>query len=64
MTEVVEPWKDRLVKNSCNLNDYLECPVCLDVPDSEIYEIDCGHLFCYDCVSNTEDLLCPTCNRF
>lgn len=43
-------------------NDYL-CPICFDVID-EAYITNCGHSFCYRCISQSlkESNRCPKCN--
>ena len=42
------------------LEDCLECPVCLDVPDSApVYQCENGHIVCKNCHSQLVE--CPPC---
>ena len=41
------------------LQELVECPVCLKVPKSPIYQCKNGHVICDDCNKRVEE--CPTC---
>ncbi len=37
----------------------VECPICLQLPDKEIYQCKNGHMICASCSSEVET--CPQC---
>jgi len=41
------------------LNSELECPCCLDIKSTEIYQCSAGHLVCKDCLAQLQT--CPVC---
>jgi len=38
----------------------LECTICLN-PWLDPMELNCGHIFCYECLRKTDQRLCPLC---
>jgi hypothetical protein len=51
------------VADARDLEDILQCPVCLSVPSSgsPIYECSNGHIICSTCIYEIPDQKCPTC---
>jgi hypothetical protein len=49
-----------------DLQDLLECPVCISVPcpGTPIYECSNGHIICGTCAEQISDQRCPTCRVF
>ena len=39
----------------------LVCSVCLEVAEDPKQEVNCGQLFCTECVEKVEDSKCPFC---
>ncbi|RDX54481.1 hypothetical protein OH76DRAFT_1310451, partial [Lentinus brumalis] len=45
-----------------------QCDVCLDpytwtLPAKTPHAIQCGHIFCYDCLRSTHPSNCPMCRK-
>ena len=47
--------------NNHNADPFLECPVCLELFSSPVYQCHGGHLICNNCINNLR--LCPVCRR-
>jgi len=46
---------------SSNLNENLECPICMENFTDKIYQCKNGHMICEQCISQLEKQECPTC---
>lgn len=42
-----------------DVRDNLTCPICLEIPDAEVFQCVNGHTICGGCLANAEN--CPQC---
>eukprot|EP00964_Phaeocystis_antarctica_P037122 scaffold21216_cov60-Phaeocystis_antarctica.AAC.4 len=46
-----------------NMEDELECPVCLTLPKGQVHQCNEGHCYCADCWNRLEPRRCPECRQ-
>lgn len=48
-------------KMTSELFDEIKCPICLEIPQTEIFQCSNGHSYCDICSVNIEE--CPLCRK-
>ena len=53
-------------ENEAQINTDLKCAICLDPFLSPLYDVRCGHIFCYRCLEKWlyQKQTCPICRQF
>eukprot|EP00462_Mataza_sp_D1_P015739 CAMPEP_0175166798 /NCGR_PEP_ID=MMETSP0087-20121206/27928_1 /TAXON_ID=136419 /ORGANISM="Unknown Unknown, Strain D1" /LENGTH=349 /DNA_ID=CAMNT_0016456499 /DNA_START=27 /DNA_END=1076 /DNA_ORIENTATION=+ len=52
---------ERSIEFPENCIPFLECPVCMEVFEGEIYQCNSGHSICSVCMKKLQNNVCPTC---
>ena len=53
-------------ENELQISGNLKCPICLDPFQLPLSSVDCGHIFCFQCLKIwlTQKRTCPICRRY
>jgi hypothetical protein len=50
------------IDTKVDIKHYVKCPICYElIQDATILDSNCGHVFCFKCISNAKKKECPMC---